>query len=65
MHFYHILSLKFKMQACLIKARLHFQSRQLPIFPGGHPPSIFGTTELNFRVRYGNGCDLSDRKSVV
>ena len=33
-------------------------SRRLPTFPGGCPPSIIGTTELNFRVRYGNGCDL-------
>ena len=28
----------------------------LPIFPGRHQPSIFGTTELNFCVRYGNRC---------
>ena len=31
----------------------------LPIFPGSHPPSIFGTIELNFRVRYGNGWTLN------
>lgn len=31
----------------------------LPIFPGRHQPSIFGTTELNFRVRDGNGWTLS------
>ena len=30
----------------------------LPIFPGRHQPSIFGTTELNFCVRYGNRCTL-------
>ena len=30
-----------------------------PIFPGRHQPSIFGTTELNFRVRDGNGWTLS------
>ena len=30
-----------------------------PIFPGSHPPSIFGTSELNFRVRNGNGWDLA------
>ena len=30
----------------------------LPIFPGRHQPSIFGTTELNFCVRYGNRCIL-------
>ena len=35
-----------------------FWFRQRPIFPGSHPPSIFGVTELNFRVRDGNGCDL-------
>ena len=32
--------------------------RQRPTFPGSFPPSIIGTTELNFRVRDGNGCDL-------
>ena len=31
----------------------------LPIFPGRHQPSIFGTIELNFRVRYGNGWTLN------
>ena len=30
-----------------------------PIFPGGFPPSIFGTSELNFRVRNGNGWTLT------
>ena len=30
-----------------------------PIFPGSHPPSIFGTAELNFCVRDGNRWDLS------
>ena len=34
-------------------------SWRLPIFPGRHQPSIFGTTELNFRVRDGNGWTLS------
>ena len=29
-----------------------------PIFPRGCPLSIFGAEELNFRVRYGNGCIL-------
>ena len=29
-----------------------------PIFPGRHQPSIFGTNELNFRVRNGNGWTL-------
>lgn len=31
----------------------------LPIFPDRHQSSIFGTTELNFRVRHGNGWTLS------
>ena len=30
----------------------------LPIFPGRFQPSIFGASELNFRVRDGNGCTL-------
>ena len=30
----------------------------LPIFPGSFPPSIFGTKELNYRVRDGNGWTL-------
>ena len=32
----------------------------LSIFPGRLHPSIFDTNELNFRVRYGNGCTLID-----
>lgn len=28
------------------------------MFPGRYQPSIFDTKELNYRVRYGNGCDL-------
>ena len=31
----------------------------LPIFPGRHQPSIFGASELNCRVRYGNGWTLT------
>ena len=31
----------------------------LPIFPGRLQPSIVGRTELNFRVRDGNGWTLS------
>ena len=31
----------------------------LPIFPGRLQPSIVGRSELNFRVRDGNGCTLS------
>ena len=30
-----------------------------PIFPGRYQPSIFGTSELNFRVRDGNGWTLA------
>ena len=33
--------------------------RQQSIFPGGHPPSILGANELNYRVRNGNGWDLA------
>ena len=33
--------------------------RHRPIFPGGLPPSIFGTSELNYRVRDGNGWTLT------
>ena len=32
--------------------------RRRLIFPGGCPPSIFSTEELNYRVRYGNGWTL-------
>ena len=31
----------------------------LPIFPGRRQPSIFSTSELNFRVRNGNGWTLT------
>ena len=31
----------------------------LPIFPGRRQPSIVGTSELNFRVRDGNGWTLT------
>ena len=31
----------------------------LPIFPGRRQPSIFGASELNFRVRNGNGWTLT------
>ena len=36
-----------------------FKCRHLPIFPDRHQSSIFGTIELNFRVRYGNGWTLN------
>ena len=38
---------------------LGFVCRRLPIFPAGCPASIFGTSELNFRVRDGNGWILT------
>lgn len=41
----------------LAKARC-FRCQRRPIFPGGCPPSIFGTEELNYRVRNGNGWTL-------
>ena len=34
------------------------RSRHRHIFPGSHPPSIFGTDELNYCVRDGNRWDL-------
>ena len=42
--------------------RLSYQGKlcwHLPIFPGSCPPSIFGASELNFRVRDGNGWTLT------
>ncbi len=34
-------------------------ARQRPTLAGGVPPTTIGAGELNFRVRDGNGCDLS------
>lgn len=34
------------------------KSGQLPTFPLLYKSSIIGLEELNFRVRYGTGCDL-------
>jgi hypothetical protein len=34
-------------------------TQRRPTFAGGEPPTIIGAGELNFRVRHGNGCDLS------
>ncbi len=31
---------------------------QRPTLTGGQPPTTIGAEELNFRVRYGNGCGL-------
>ena len=36
-----------------------FKCWHLFIFPGSFPPSIFSASELNFRVRYGNGWTLA------
>ncbi len=36
-----------------------FLARQRPTLAGGVPPTTIGAGELNFRVRDGNGCDLS------
>ena len=33
--------------------------RHRTTFPGRHQPSIIIANELNFRVRNGNGCDLT------
>ena len=50
----------------LFSAAQHFAPRKRkcwrrPIFPGRFQPSIFGTDELNFRVRNGNGWTLIAR----
>ena len=42
----------------LLKETTAFVCWRKPIFPGRHQPSIFGTSELNFRVRNGNGWTL-------
>ena len=36
---------------------LHLAWRR-PTLTGGEPPTTIGAEKLNFRVRYGNGCDL-------
>ena len=41
-----------------ISVRCIFLPQRLPTFPGSCPPSIIGTTELNYCVRYGYRCDL-------
>ena len=41
------------------KYGIKIRCRHRPIFPGSRPPSIFGTNELNFRVRDGNGWTLT------
>ena len=38
--------------------RCIFLPQRLPTFPGSCPPSIIGTTELNYCVRYGYRCVL-------
>ena len=43
----------------LIKTKKEAMSWQRPIFPGRFQPSIFGTDELNFRVRNGYGWTLA------
>ena len=37
---------------------MNVEARQRPTLAGGKPPTTIGAEELNFRVRYGNGCDL-------
>ena len=39
-----------------IQWALKIRGRQLAIFPGGGPPSIFASMSLYDRVRDGNGC---------
>ena len=42
-----------------VYSQIALQCRRRPIFPGSCPPSIFGTIELNYRVRDGNGWNLN------
>ena len=41
------------------RSRGFFLCWRLPIVPGRFQPSIVGTSELNCRVRDGNGCTLT------
>ena len=41
------------------KEKTRYKNWHLPIFTPRRQGTIFGTTELNFRVRYGNGWTLS------
>ena len=40
-------------------AKEAYQCRHWSTFPGRHQPSIIDASELNCRVRNGNGCDLT------
>ena len=42
----------------VLKVRCIFLPQRRPTFPGGCPPSIIGTTELNYCVRNGYRCVL-------
>ena len=37
---------------------LHITAWQRPTLTGTRVPTTIGAEKLNFRVRYGNGCDL-------
>ena len=41
-------------------AQVRRKSRRRPTLPPGCPGSTIGSKKLNFRVRYGIGCDLLD-----
>ena len=43
----------------MIGSQINYKYWHLPIFTPRRQGTIFGTTELNFRVRYGNGWTLS------
>ena len=49
------IAFKIRKSAALYRATGPLKTRRQPIFPGSRPPSIVGATELNFRVRNGNG----------
>ena len=45
-------------ECCNRPVKRRYLCRRRPIFPGGCPPSIVSTSELNYRVRDGNGWTL-------
>ena len=42
----------------LLRNSLNMYAWRRPTLTGGEPPTTIGAEKLNFRVRYGNGCDL-------
>ena len=42
----------------LLRNNIIIMARRRPTLTGTRVPTTIGAEELNFRVRYGNGCDL-------